>query len=104
MGRLLCSGSLSQRVSARFYKGERAPSTDHWRYRVLIWVSMVSSADQLAEGELVDLIDEFSEGRIQFAFCKVKDPNTGLPKSVLIAWVCQEKDITRSIADHVVVW
>lgn len=40
------------------------------------------------EGELVDLIEEFSEGRIQFAFCKVKDPNTGLPKSALIAWVC----------------
>ena len=38
------------------------------------------------EGELRDLIDEFSDGRIQFAFVKVKDPNTGLPKSVLIAW------------------
>lgn len=43
---------------------------------------------QLAEGELVDLIDEFSDGRIQFAFVKVKDPNTTLPKCVLIAWVC----------------
>lgn len=40
-----------------------------------------------AEGELADLIDEFSDGRIQFAFVKVKDPNTTLPKSVLIAWV-----------------
>lgn len=39
-----------------------------------------------AEGELLDLIDEFSDGRIQFAFVKVKDPNTGLPKNVLIAW------------------
>ncbi|KAK4695970.1 drebrin-like protein, partial [Lecanoromycetidae sp. Uapishka_2] len=38
------------------------------------------------EGELVDLIDEFSDGRIQFAFAKVKDPNTTLPKSVLIGW------------------
>ncbi|KAF2857607.1 hypothetical protein K470DRAFT_260638 [Piedraia hortae CBS 480.64] len=38
------------------------------------------------EGELVDLIEEFSDGRIQFAFAKVKDPNTSLPKSVLIAW------------------
>ncbi|KAJ4296205.1 actin binding protein [Kalmusia sp. IMI 367209] len=38
------------------------------------------------EGELVDLIDEFSDGRIQFAFVKVKDPNTSLPKCVLIAW------------------
>ncbi|KAL1297638.1 hypothetical protein AAFC00_006195 [Neodothiora populina] len=38
------------------------------------------------EGELVDLIDEFSDGRVQFGFVKVKDPNTGLPKNVLIAW------------------
>lgn len=40
-----------------------------------------------SEGELVDLIDEFSEGRIQFAFVKIKDPNTTLPKNVLIGWV-----------------
>lgn len=39
------------------------------------------------EGELADLIEDFSDGRIQFAFVKVKDPNTGLPKNVLIAWV-----------------
>ncbi|KAH8593268.1 hypothetical protein B0O99DRAFT_627630 [Bisporella sp. PMI_857] len=38
------------------------------------------------EGELVDLIEDFSEGRVQFAFVKVKDPNSGLPKNVLIAW------------------
>lgn len=38
------------------------------------------------EGELVDLIDEFSDGRVQFAFVKVNDPNTTLPKYVLIAW------------------
>lgn len=38
------------------------------------------------EGELLDLIEDFSDGRIQFAFVKVKDPNTALPKSVLIAW------------------
>lgn len=39
-----------------------------------------------SEGELVDLIDEFSDGRVQFAFVKVNDPNTTLPKYVLIAW------------------
>ncbi|OJJ53285.1 hypothetical protein ASPSYDRAFT_50789 [Aspergillus sydowii CBS 593.65] len=38
------------------------------------------------EGELADLIEEFSEGKIQFAFVKVTDVNTGLPKNVLIAW------------------
>lgn len=38
------------------------------------------------EGELAELTEEFNEGRIQFAFVRVKDPNSGLPKNVLIAW------------------
>ncbi|KAI8629393.1 hypothetical protein F5Y19DRAFT_432612 [Xylariaceae sp. FL1651] len=38
------------------------------------------------DGELEDLIEDFNEGRIQFAFVKIKDPNTGLPKYALIAW------------------
>lgn len=40
----------------------------------------------MIEGELSDLIEDFSDGRIQFAFVKVNDPNTTLPKYVLIAW------------------
>ncbi|RPA98035.1 hypothetical protein L873DRAFT_1790559 [Choiromyces venosus 120613-1] len=39
-----------------------------------------------AEGELQDLIDEFNDGKVQFAFVKVKDANTSLAKFVLIAW------------------
>lgn len=39
------------------------------------------------EGELDELIEDFNEGRIQFAFVKIKDPNSGLPKFALIAWV-----------------
>jgi hypothetical protein len=46
----------------------------------------VADVCELAEGELADLVEDFNEGRIQFAFVKVKDPNTGLPKNVLIAW------------------
>ncbi|KAI1866385.1 hypothetical protein JX265_007686 [Neoarthrinium moseri] len=38
------------------------------------------------EGELEELLEDFNEGRVQFAFLKVKDPNTGLPKYALIAW------------------
>ncbi|RYP20953.1 hypothetical protein DL765_002490 [Monosporascus sp. GIB2] len=38
------------------------------------------------EGELEELIEDFNEGRIQFAFLKLKDPNSGLPKHALIAW------------------
>ncbi|KUJ09172.1 uncharacterized protein LY89DRAFT_658257 [Mollisia scopiformis] len=46
----------------------------------------VLKVQDTGEGELSDLIDEFSEGRVQFAFLKVKDPNTTLPKYVLIGW------------------
>ncbi|KAL9056141.1 MAG: hypothetical protein Q9162_003102 [Coniocarpon cinnabarinum] len=38
------------------------------------------------EGELLDMADEFSEGKIQYGFVRIKDPNTTLPKNVLIAW------------------
>ncbi|PHH73076.1 hypothetical protein CDD82_5667 [Ophiocordyceps australis] len=38
------------------------------------------------DGELAELNEDFSEGRVQFAFVKVKDPNTALPKCILIAW------------------
>ncbi|KAI1386862.1 uncharacterized protein F4822DRAFT_328432 [Hypoxylon trugodes] len=46
----------------------------------------VLKVQSTGSGELEDLIEDFSEGRIQFAFLKIKDPNTGLPKYALIAW------------------
>ncbi|KXL46641.1 hypothetical protein M433DRAFT_65379 [Acidomyces richmondensis BFW] len=46
----------------------------------------VLKVQSTGEGELADLCDDFSDGRIQFAYVKVKDPNTGLPKNVLVAW------------------
>jgi drebrin-like protein len=38
------------------------------------------------DGDLSELLEDFNEGRIQFAFVKVTDPNSGLPKYALIAW------------------
>ncbi|KAF6837585.1 Drebrin-like protein [Colletotrichum plurivorum] len=46
----------------------------------------VLKVQSTGDGELTDLIEDFNEGRIQFAFVKVKDPNSGLPKHALIAW------------------
>ena len=43
-------------------------------------------SDCVIEGELVDFIEEFSDGRTQFGYVKVKDPNSGLPKNALVAW------------------
>ncbi|KAG5929349.1 hypothetical protein E4U42_006180 [Claviceps africana] len=46
----------------------------------------ILKVENTGDGELTDLIEDFNEGRIQFAFVKVKDPNTALPKNILIAW------------------
>lgn len=46
-----------------------------------------SPANSITEGELSELIEEFNEGKVQFAFVKVKDSNSGLAKFVLIGWV-----------------
>ncbi|PSR77673.1 hypothetical protein BD289DRAFT_445114 [Coniella lustricola] len=46
----------------------------------------VLKVETKGEGELADLLEDFSEGRIQYAFVKVRDPNSALPKNVLIAW------------------
>lgn len=46
----------------------------------------VLKVESKGDGELSELLEDFNEGRIQFAFVKVKDTNSGLPKNVLIAW------------------
>ncbi|KAI5808181.1 hypothetical protein DFH27DRAFT_544764 [Peziza echinospora] len=46
----------------------------------------VVKVQSTGEGELSELIEEFSEGKVQFAFVKVTDTNTGLAKFVLIGW------------------
>lgn len=42
-----------------------------------------------AEGGLEELVEELNSGKVMYAFCRVKDPNSGLPKFVLINWVCE---------------
>jgi hypothetical protein len=46
----------------------------------------VLKVQSTGEGELIDMIEDFSDGKIQFAFVKVKDTNSGLPKNVLVCW------------------
>ncbi|KAK4229496.1 Drebrin-like protein [Podospora fimiseda] len=46
----------------------------------------VLKVESTGEGELADLTEDLNEGRIQFAFVRVKDPNSGLPKNVFLAW------------------
>ena len=36
------------------------------------------------EGGLEEMVEELNSGKVIYAFCRVKDPNSGLPKFVLI--------------------
>lgn len=42
----------------------------------------------LPDGGLEELVEELNSGKVMYAFCRVQDPNSGLPKYVLINWVC----------------
>lgn len=39
------------------------------------------------DGGLEELFEELNSGKVMYAFCRVQDPNSGLPKYVLINWV-----------------
>ena len=39
------------------------------------------------DGGLDEMMDEMSGGKVLYAFLQVTDPNTQLPKNVLINWV-----------------
>lgn len=41
----------------------------------------------VSDGGLEELIEELNSGKVMYAFCRVQDPNSGLPKYVLINWV-----------------
>uniref|UniRef100_A0A3B1IQ63 Drebrin-like b n=1 Tax=Astyanax mexicanus TaxID=7994 RepID=A0A3B1IQ63_ASTMX len=38
------------------------------------------------DGGLEELVEELNSGKVMYAFCRVQDPNSGLPKYVLINW------------------
>ena len=40
----------------------------------------------IGEDGLEELVDDFNPSKIQYAFLKVEDPKTSLPKFVLINW------------------
>ncbi|XP_051906629.1 drebrin-like protein B isoform X2 [Hippocampus zosterae] len=37
-------------------------------------------------GGLEEMVEELNSGKVMYAFCRVEDPNSGLPKYVLINW------------------
>ncbi|XP_067879194.1 drebrin-like b isoform X2 [Heterodontus francisci] len=55
------------------------------------------------DGGLEELVEELNSGKVMYAFCRVKDPNSGLPKNVLINWTGEGvKDARKGLcANHV---
>nr|XP_058929743.1 drebrin-like protein isoform X2 [Kogia breviceps] len=55
------------------------------------------------EGGLEEMVEELSSGKVMYAFCRVKDPNSGLPKFVLINWTGEGVNDVRkgACANHV---
>ena len=45
----------------------------------------------LTEDGIEEMVDSLSGSKVQYAFLSVTDPNTNLPKLVLINWVSIEK-------------
>ncbi|XP_059359160.1 drebrin-like b isoform X2 [Carassius carassius] len=55
------------------------------------------------DGGLEELVEELNTGKVMYAFCRVEDPNSGLPKYVLINWTGEGVKDTRKgqCANHV---
>ncbi|XP_033828248.1 drebrin-like b isoform X2 [Periophthalmus magnuspinnatus] len=55
------------------------------------------------DGGLEEMIEDLNSGKVMYAFCRVQDPNSGLPKYVLINWTGEGvKDARKGIcANHV---
>ncbi|XP_074494476.1 drebrin-like b isoform X12 [Sebastes fasciatus] len=55
------------------------------------------------DGGLEELVEELNSGKVMYAFCRVQDPNSGLPKYVLINWTGEGvKDSRKGMcANHV---
>ncbi|NXW38123.1 DBNL protein, partial [Phaetusa simplex] len=49
------------------------------------------------------MVEELNSGKVMYAFCRVKDPNSGLPKYVLINWTGEGVNDVRkgACANHV---
>ena len=61
-----------------------------------------------ADGGLDEMMDEMSGGKVLYAFLQVTDPNTQLPKNVLVNWVREnwgnrgrgQRNLLWSVAAH----
>ncbi|KAI1277976.1 Drebrin-like protein [Halotydeus destructor] len=68
------------------------------------YCSQTNDLEVAAKGYgLEDLSEELNSCKIQYAFCRVQDPNTDLPKFVLINWIGEGAPLARKgvCANHI---
>ncbi|XP_036252700.1 drebrin-like protein isoform X2 [Molothrus ater] len=55
------------------------------------------------EGGLEEMVEELNSGKVMYGFCRVRDPNSGLPKYVLVNWTGEGVSDVRkgACANHV---
>ncbi|TRZ16013.1 hypothetical protein HGM15179_011087 [Zosterops borbonicus] len=55
------------------------------------------------DGGLEEMVEELNSGKVMYGFCRVKDPNSGLPKYVLVNWTGEGVSDMRkgACANHV---
>uniref|UniRef100_A0A7N6BI22 Drebrin-like b n=1 Tax=Anabas testudineus TaxID=64144 RepID=A0A7N6BI22_ANATE len=90
-------------LTAAFKEVVDEKSNTNW---VLFTYEGNSNDIRLAEkgdGGLEELVEELNSGKVMYAFCRVQDPNSGLPKYVLINWTGEGVNDARKgiCANHV---
>lgn len=81
-------------MALHFYKVYKIPSTGKYcafSQCYVLCVCLFVSVCVCADGGLEELVEELNSGKVMYAFCRVRDPNSGLPKFVLINWVRNNK-------------
>ena len=58
--------------------------------------SHVLKVVETGDGDLEDLVEELNGSKVMYAFCRVIDPNTKLPKFVLINWSGEKVELSVS--------
>ncbi|XP_052830226.1 drebrin-like protein [Octopus bimaculoides] len=59
----------------------------NWALFGYVGTSDVLKVVERGSDGIEELVDEVNSSKVQYAYCRVKDPNTDLPKYVLINWV-----------------
>ncbi len=70
-------------LSPSFVKGKMSAVTQPTTATIWLYHNVYVS-----DGGLEELVEELNSGKVMYAFCRVQDPNSGLPKYVLVNWVC----------------